>query len=100
MAKETNSNLQNFPKKWAKVLDNLAEDDKFLETAQQSSKADLDKIIVTCNERTAELKKLMDLDQDLAEKKEAVKEAASGYKEGLAVNEAKAMYCVYLKNSL
>lgn len=99
MAKKDENKYGNLPKKWVKVLDNLQDDD-FLEKAQQSSKEELSDIIVKCNENLAEIKKDMDADQDLAEKKQAVKDAAAVYKEGIAVNEAKAMYCVYLKNSL
>jgi predicted HicB family RNase H-like nuclease len=98
--KKEASPTSNFPKKWAKILDNLDPSDKFIDTVQQSTHDELDKIIVQCNEHMAEVKKDMDADQDLAEKKQAVKDAAAQYKEGIAVNEAKAMYCVYIKNSL
>lgn len=103
--KAKDTRLQNFPKKWASILEKLCngEDgskDDFLDTAQQSSKDDLDKMIVKFNENLADFRKDMDADADLQDKKEAYAEAASFYRDGIKVNEAKAMYCIYLKRSL
>ena len=89
-----------FPRKWARVLDNLHEDDKFLQDVQQFAKEDLDKTIVTSNENMAEIRKDMEADPDLKNARQHVKELAAEYKEGISINEAKAMYCVYIKNSL
>jgi hypothetical protein len=104
MAKTKDPRLDNFPKRWATVLDKLCngegDADPFLDDVQQMSKEDLDKLIVKFNENQADFKKDMDADMDLANKKEAVAEAAAVYKDGIKVNEAKAMYCVYLKRSL
>lgn len=98
--KKDKEKFGTFPKKWARVLDKLHDDDKFLEEVQQFSKEDLDKKIVQCNEHMAEIKKDMDADIDLKNAKEHVKELSAEYKEGININEAKAMYCVYIKNSL
>ena len=97
---EENSKFGTFPRKWARVLENLHEDDKFLEDVQQFSTEEMDKQIVTSNEIIAEMKKNMELDSDLQAAKQNVKDIASNYTEGIKINEAKAMYCVYLKNSL
>lgn len=105
--KKTDARLENFPKKWASVLEKLClmddgsgKADDFLDVAQQSSKEDLDKLIVQYNENMAEFQKDMAADQDLEEKKVAYQEAASVYRDGIKVNEAKAMYCVFIKKSL
>lgn len=90
----------NFPKKWARVLENLHDSDTFMQDVQQFTKEEMDKTIVQCNENMAEIKKDMDADPDLKNAKEHVKELAAEYKEGISINESKAMYCVYLKNSL
>jgi ubiquitin len=100
MSDKKDSKYGTFPRKWAKILDNLHEDDKFLEDVQQFSTSDLEKKIVDCNENMAEFKKNMELDADLKDAKEHVKSLAAVYKDGINVNEAKAMYCVYIKNSL
>lgn len=99
MADDKNS-FGTFPRKWARILEGLHQDDDFIDKAQQCSHADLDKYIVECNEHIAEMKKNMDADQDLKDAKENVKAIAAQYTDSIKVNEAKAMYCVYIKNSL
>ncbi len=98
--KEENSKWGTFPRKWAKVLENLHQDDDFVEKAQQASTEELDKIIVNCNEVIAEMNKNMDADQELKEAKEKVKDVASQYTDGIKINNAKSMFCIYMKNSL
>ena len=94
------SKFGTFPKKWAKVLEHLHEDDTFINDVQGYSPAEIEKQIVNCNENIAEFKKNMDADLDLKAAKENVKELASQYTDAVKINEAKAMYCVYIKNSL
>lgn len=72
--KEVDSRLKNFPKKYAKTLEG---DSDFLDKVQQSSKDDLNKIIIETSELIVEFTKDMENDQDLLDKKEAAKEAAS-----------------------
>jgi hypothetical protein len=104
MAKEKDSRLDNFPKKWANVLNKICNQgempDEFLDNVQQCSKEELDQLIVKHNELIADFKKDREEDQDLASAKERYQEAGMVYKEGISINEAKAMYCVYLKKSL
>lgn len=108
MKPKKDARLENFPKKWARVLEKActgdnpdgASNDDFLDKVQQSSKEELDQMIIRYNENLAEISKDMELDQDLIEKKEVAKEAASFYTEGKKLNEAKAMYCIFIKKSL
>lgn len=86
--------LEGVPKKWAKILEG---DSDFLDKAQQSSREDLDKMIVDASELVVSFRKEMEEDQDLLEKKEAVKEAALTYTEGIKINTARQLYCVMLK---
>ena len=95
--------LSGFPRKWARILEidnDESDDNNFLDKVQQSSKEDLDDMIVTCNENIAEFKKDEDADLDLQNLKEQVKDASAIYRDGVKINNARAMYCVYIKKSL
>jgi hypothetical protein len=105
--KNKDARLENVPKKIRSVLEKLcfADDgsgngDDFLDKAQQSTKEELDKMIVQFNENLADFQKDMEADTDLEEKKSVYQEAAAVYRDGIKVNSAKAAYCVYLKRSI
>jgi hypothetical protein len=95
--KDTDPRLKNFSKKYAKVLE---ADPDFLDKVQQSSKDDLNKIIIETSELIVEFTKDMENDQDLLDKKEAVKEAAATYVDGIKVNKARNAYAIYIKKSM
>lgn len=88
-----------FPKKWANVLSN-PDHDEWLDKAQQSSKEDLEKMIVQSSELLSDFKKDLDSDPDIKDIKEQLKDACYIPREGIKINEAKLMYCVALKKSM
>ena len=94
--KATDPRLENFPKKWAKTLEN---DEEFLDKAQQSSKKELDELILKAQELLVDFEKDQDADQNLQELKEQLKEAGAIYKDGIKINKARSAYCVFLKRS-
>lgn len=97
--KEQDSRLKGFPKKWANVLAQ-PDHDEWLDKAQQASKDDLEKMIVQSSELLADFKKDLESDQDIKDIKEQLKDACHVPRQGIKINEAKAMYCVYLKKSM
>lgn len=104
---QKDSRLENIPKRIANILEKLCnssgEDgnaDPFLDDVQQLSKEELDKLIIQFNENVVDFRKDMEADMDLASKREAYAEAAIVYRDGIKINDAKAVYCVYLKRSL
>lgn len=91
----------DFPKKWAKILENeLDPEDPFISKAQQSSAEQLQKMVFDCNQNIVNLEKDQSADGDLLSLKEQVKIAEEPYKIGIKVNQAKARYCIYLRRSL
>jgi len=88
-----------FPKKWANVLSN-PDHEEWVEKAQQSSKADLEQMIVQSSELLADFKKDLETDPDIKDLKDQLKDASHIPREGIKINEAKAMYAVYLKKSM
>ena len=101
------SRLEGIPKRVASILEKLCNSsdengnaDPFLDDVQQLSKDEINDLIIQFNENVVDFKKDMEADMDLASKKEAYAEAAAVYREGIKVNDAKAVYCVYLKRSL
>jgi hypothetical protein len=108
MAKKTKDpRLENFPKKYRSVLEKLCSNDDgtgqaddFLDVAQQATKEELNSMIVKYNENRADFEKDRDADTDLEEAKVKYQEAGQVYRDGIKVNEAKAMYCVFIKKSL
>jgi hypothetical protein len=101
--KDKDPRLENFPKKWANVLDKICNGeskDTFLDDVQQATKEEINAMIVEYNELITEYEKDRDEDLDLQSKKEQALEAGLVYKEGISANMAKARYCVYIKKSL
>ena len=95
--------LSGFPRKWARILEidnDESDENNFLDKVQQASKDELDDMIVVCNENMADLRKDEAADLDLQNLKEQVKDASAIYRDGIKINEARAMYCVYIKKSL
>ena len=89
----------DFPKKWATVLSN-PDHDEWLDKAQQSSKEDLNAMIIQSSELLSDFKKDLDSDPDIKDIKERLKDACRIPREGIKINEAKLMYCVELKKSM
>ena len=95
--KETDPRLDNLPKKIRKALQG---DDEFLDKAQQASKEELNKLMITSSELIVDFEKDQEADQHLQELKEQVKNASQPYKDGIRINSARNAYCVYIKRSL
>jgi hypothetical protein len=86
----------NFPKKWAKVIEEMPE---FKSNAQQMDAVELKKVIVDAAKKVAEIEKTKDEDLDLKSLLEQVKEASAGYKQVTKENEAMKRFAVYLLKS-
>jgi len=87
-----------FPKKWAKILENFAEDD-FKSNAEASSAEELNTIIVECAKTITNTEKDRGIDDDLKNLKEQLKHASAVYSDVIKAHEAKKRYCVYLLES-
>lgn len=91
------SNSENqpttFPKKWAKVLEELPE---FKDTADAASSDDLKKIIITCEGNLYTIEKEKEVDAKLNSAKELVKEYTAPYRDALKVQTAKIKYALFL----
>ena len=96
-SKETDPRLDNLPKKIRKALQG---DDDFLDKAQQSTKEELNKLLIQSQELVVDFEKDQEADQHLQELKDQLKTAAQPYKDGIRINQARAAYTVYLKRSL
>jgi len=95
--KETDPRLDNLPKKIRKALQG---DTDFLDKAQQSSKEELNKLLIQAQELIVDFEKDQEADQHLQELKEQLKDAATPYRDGIKINQARAAYTVYIKRSL
>jgi outer membrane PBP1 activator LpoA protein len=96
-SKETDPRLESLPKKIRKALEG---DTDFLDKAQQASKEELNKLMVTAQELIVDFEKDYEADIHVQELKEQLKDASSTYKDGIKINQARATYCVYIKRSL
>jgi hypothetical protein len=85
----------DFPKKWAKYLD-----DDYAAKVQQSSAEDLNKLIVEANEMIANLEKDYAADDEINQLKLSLKEAEFDIKTAIKTCNAKSRYCVAIKRSL
>ena len=95
--KETDPRLDNLPKKIRKALQG---DDDFLTKAQGSTKEELNKLLIQAQELVVDFEKDQEADQHLQELKEQLKDAATPYRYGIKINQARAAYTVYIKRSL
>ena len=94
MSKDNNSENENvFPKKWAKVLEDLPE---FKESAEASSKEDLNKIIIQCEGNIYTVEKEKECDTKLNAAKDLVKDYMTPYRDAVKVQMAKIKYALYL----
>jgi len=88
----------NFPKKWAKILNDMADED-WKGSADSASSEELKAIIVKSTKLITNTEKDKDADNDLKTLKEQLKMAMSTYTDIIKLEEAKKRYCVYLLNS-
>ena len=68
--------------------------DEFKDKIASSSPEEIDRTIAQVAKDQEENTRLMQEDQDLAEKRELAKEAAAGYREGTKANRLKIRYCL------